>query len=306
MTDPQDKLEYVEETGRFPAAAFVTDPRVQRPEDPTWVAELIRLFDPHQVGVITASLRADKKMVVLDGQHRLLAAKGSGNSNLMVTCRLIHGVQEDKRVRTLTLEEEAALFITLNHSKRVSAAAQFNAGQTMKDPTALDIMKMLRKHGWEKVGTWRSPRVFTVINVALRIYNGTKNSLNTRASDGRDALWNSLETFALAGELSSAWGPASGVTPGPLLAGVAHAFLKDFERQRVLERNGTPASAIPLMKTERLARALAKETPAVLLARAKLIAGAMNRSLKDAVAQLATDADASECKGRTPRPEWHS
>lgn len=295
---PEDPFEYVSEYTRVAAKSFKIDPKTQRPEDPTWVARLIKEFDPNKVGVVTASVREGGKFL-LDGQHRVLAAKGAGRGSQKIECRLITGVRTTNGVRPLTLEEEAAFFVALNDSKHVDPAAKFNARATTRDPVALDILGILHVYGWMEVGKWRKAKVFTVISVAERLYRSGKNSLNSRPEDGRDALKDVLQT------ISAAWGVGPGTALGPVVSGMGLAFLRNYEDQRAKERDGfKPAVMDPL----RLAGVLSTEAadPQVLLARGRALAGIRHTRIQVALAELITTADASGCKGRTPRPEWHN
>jgi hypothetical protein len=87
------------------------DPLVNRAVDVAWVSQLARNFDPTNVGTLVVSLRADGTAVVIDGQHRKLAAVDALRPDFEFHCDVRYG---------LTVPEEAALFLELNKRRNVS------------------------------------------------------------------------------------------------------------------------------------------------------------------------------------------
>lgn len=294
MTSPT--FTYVDTFEAIKAKAFHCDPKAQRPLDPNWVARLTREFDPNKLGMVTACKREDGRVFIIDGQHRVAAANDAGRGGLAIPCRLITGIETPQGVRPLTLKEEAALFIILNDSLKVSAAAKFNARITMGDPVALDIMGILKLYGWNRVEQFKGVGVFTIVDTAEKLYHSGRDTLTTRATDGRDALRDALQV------ISAAWGNGPGVALKPVLAGLGRAFLRNYAEQAEGERDGIKVATLNLME---LAKALAEPGgPHVLVSRARVLADAEGLGIPNAVAKLAYLAAASRVRSSAPRPKW--
>lgn len=95
-------------------------------------------FNSHKLGVLTVSFR-DGHYFVVDGQHRLVAAKMVGFKDLM--CMILEG---------LTYEDEALLFATQDDKvKNVMINHKFSALIEAKNPTALKIKSIVESAGLE-------------------------------------------------------------------------------------------------------------------------------------------------------------
>jgi len=119
------------------AKEFSLDLKVQRVLNESRAQEMAEDFQPHALGLLTASKRADGHTYCLDGGHRISAARLADYNGLMAT-RLFTG---------LTLKEEAQLFLTLNKGRAVQAIDRFKVRVTMEDPAAVSINKVLRAYG---------------------------------------------------------------------------------------------------------------------------------------------------------------
>lgn len=118
------------------AKEFSLDLKVQRQLNEDRADKMAEDFQPHALGLLTASKRADGHVYVLDGSHRVSAARKANYSGLLA-CRLF----ED-----LTLKEEAALFLTLNSSRAVQSIDRFKVRVTQGEPIATGINKVLKHY----------------------------------------------------------------------------------------------------------------------------------------------------------------
>ena len=110
----------------------------QRGLRPTWVAKIAKDFNEGLIGVLIVSYR-DGRYYVVDGQHRLEAAKKVGIED--VICQVHTG---------LTYEEEANLFREYNRQRKgLSAHDMFKAALEAKDPIAIDIMNLVDKYDFK-------------------------------------------------------------------------------------------------------------------------------------------------------------
>jgi hypothetical protein len=119
------------------AKEFSIDLKVQRALNEARADAMSEDFQPHALGIITASKRADSHIYVLDGGHRISAARKADYDGL-IACRLFEN---------LTLQEEASLFLTLNSSRAVQAIDRFKVRITEGEPVAVGINKVLKTYG---------------------------------------------------------------------------------------------------------------------------------------------------------------
>lgn len=113
-------------------------PDYQRDENQAQIEKMVRDWDPYQLQELTVSEHADGTYWVIDGLHRLAAAKKRGLENLR--CFV---------VRALTEEQEAGLFRKLNKNRRpVNAWDDFRAALKEKEPTAIRIKAIADEFGF--------------------------------------------------------------------------------------------------------------------------------------------------------------
>jgi len=155
------------------------------------VNRLAAIFNPNALGAITASLRPDGSLIILDGMHRWEAAKAVGYQG-KVTCIQYEG---------LDLADEAALFLNLNNTKQVGAVDKFRVRVIAEDKAAMEMNEILIRHGWKVAVSsyeWR----MSAISTFEKVYNGA----GVRVSDGNVLADNTLHviTAAWAGQSNSA------------------------------------------------------------------------------------------------------
>ena len=119
------------------AKEFSMDLKVQREVDMNRVEQMAAKFQPHALGIITASKRADGHIYVLDGGHRTAAARAANYDGLIAT----------RLFTDLTLAEEAELFLTLNRSRPIMPIDRFKVRLTMEEPVAVAINTVLKRYG---------------------------------------------------------------------------------------------------------------------------------------------------------------
>lgn len=119
------------------AKEFSIDLKVQRLLNEARADEMSEDFQPHALGLVTASKRADGHVYLLDGSHRISAAR-KANYEGLIACRLFEN---------LTLQEEASMFLTLNNSRAVQAIDRFKVRITEGEPVAVGINKILKTYG---------------------------------------------------------------------------------------------------------------------------------------------------------------
>ncbi|WP_328842826.1 DUF6551 family protein [Streptomyces sp. NBC_00258] len=143
-----------------------TDPRVNtRPVDRSWVARKIREgYDVKRIGVPTVSARGDGTFVWLDGQNRgaLCVAAGSGATKISMMV-----------FRSLTLAEEAELFLGLNDNRRVAPIYKFLAEVTAGRKEALEITRIAGQFGWT-VSDAGGPSNIAAVAALNSIFRSTK------------------------------------------------------------------------------------------------------------------------------------
>lgn len=145
------------------AKEFSVDLKVQRQLNEDRADAMAANFQPHALGLLTASKRADGHIYVLDGSHRTSAARKAGYDGLLAT----------RLFENLTLAEEAELFLTLNSSRAVQAIDRFKVRVTQGEPVAAGINKILEAYGlhvdWANNA---SLNVISAIGALEKIYAG--------------------------------------------------------------------------------------------------------------------------------------
>lgn len=118
------------------AKEFSLDLKVQRQLNEDRAEKMAEDFQPHALGLITASKRADGHVYCLDGGHRISAARKARYDGLIAT----------RLFENLTLKEEAALFLSLNSSRAVQAIDRFKVRITQGEPVASGINTVLKRY----------------------------------------------------------------------------------------------------------------------------------------------------------------
>ena len=145
------------------ATEFMIDPRVQRQLNEARADAMAADFRPDSLGLITASKRVDGRYYVVDGNHRVSAARKAKYDDLLAV-----RVFED-----LTITEEAGLFLTLNNSQKVQAIDKFKVRITLGDRVATNINKILGMYGlhvdWSAAA---SPNSISAVVTLEKVYRG--------------------------------------------------------------------------------------------------------------------------------------
>ena len=158
-----EKLNKPSSLMELPENEFKVDPRVQRMLNEKRRDEMAEDFRPDSMGLVTASLRTDGRLYLLDGQHRVMAARA---------CRY-EGLIAARVFTDLTLEEEAGLFLTLNRTRAVSTIEKFKVRVTLGDRTAININKILTAYGLHvNFAASHVPNTISAIVTLEKVYRG--------------------------------------------------------------------------------------------------------------------------------------
>lgn len=156
----------------LPANLLEVDPGVQRKLNESRVAKIAADFHESALGVFIVSARrsldalSDKtsvRYVVLDGQTRLHALRkfaGTESTAMPVVCQVFHG---------LTRAEEAEIFIEHNDRAAVRKIDLFRLALVAGQDWAVNLNKLVTRHGFEPNDSAPPERRFTAISTAQRI-----------------------------------------------------------------------------------------------------------------------------------------
>lgn len=220
---------------------FSTDPRVQRTINVPRVEAMAEDFRPDSMGLVTASRRADGQTYILDGAHRVAAARVCQYTGLIAT----------RLFTDLTLTEEAGLFLSLNNTKPVQAIDKFKVRVTLGDRIAVNINTVLKAYGLHV--DWAaavSPNSISAIVTLEKVYRGAGVRPDGEYSDLVDKVI-STATKAYGGDTEKATKYSR-----PLLEGLgifwAH-FGSRIEKDRLVEALGAipPAQFVARARNRR-------------------------------------------------------
>jgi hypothetical protein len=112
-------------------ADLKVDPAYQRSMDERRAHLIGESLDLSRIGVLTVSRRADRSVVVIDGQHRHGGLVVAGLGGHLVRCEVHHGLDR---------QGEAALFRKLNGGRKpIGALDDYRAALEARDPVAVEI-----------------------------------------------------------------------------------------------------------------------------------------------------------------------
>ncbi len=138
------------------------DHRYQRDLDANRAEYMAANFDPDVVGVPVVSKRADGGLVRIDGQHRLAAAVAAGFGDEPILMQVFDG---------LTIQQEADLFLRLNGNRKgVAAVEKYKARIEAREPVALEIYGVLKKHGC-RIATGQGRGIIAAVAAVEHAYN---------------------------------------------------------------------------------------------------------------------------------------
>lgn len=120
------------------AVAGIISGDYQRPVEEARVARIASNFKPEKMGAVMLSDRGNGVYAVLDGQHRVAAAR-------KLNLNTVHA----EVLSGLTLEQEADYFRSQNENvASLKAIDRFRAGVCAKDPHYVTIKAILDKYGF--------------------------------------------------------------------------------------------------------------------------------------------------------------
>jgi hypothetical protein len=96
-------------------------------------------LDLDALGVLIVN-RRDGRLYIIDGQHRHAALLMQDFGEWEVTCQVYEN---------LSAEEEAAIFVEANNTRKPSAYDTFKAGRVARDSESVAIDTIVRRHGLE-------------------------------------------------------------------------------------------------------------------------------------------------------------
>jgi Family of unknown function (DUF6551) len=162
QTDSRKVLEqYVLGTSQFmeiPVDKLKVDMSYQREQAESLVTTIVTRFDLNKFEAPTVNIRPDHSHFVVDGGHRVEAARRLGMSTL--TCRIVHVGEED----------EPGLFIELNRQRRwVTPVQTFKAEVANGNPSSIEIERCLSDRGL-RVASSRSPQTVSCTGTLHKVY----------------------------------------------------------------------------------------------------------------------------------------
>jgi hypothetical protein len=183
----------------LPLSVLSIDPNVQRGLDQRRVAKIAAELNLDALGVITVSQRPDGGYFIIDGQHRTEGVRQAGHATHKMSCRVFTG---------LSLAEEAALFRLLNNTAKPQYIDLFRVRTVEGEPVAVDIDRMVSRHGW-KIGQGNYSGVLSAVQAFERIY------LMDEASAERTLI-----------TVTRAWGHDAAGVDGRILEGIGLVYVR--------------------------------------------------------------------------------
>lgn len=187
-----------ESVERHRADALTFDDRVQRSVNHARVRKIAGALKLGGIGVVTVSQRADGSLVILDGQHRVLALLENGLGSTLVACRVLTG---------LSLADEAAQFIVLNNSQRPNPVDSYRIELLSGDEECMAIQKIVEATGL-RVAMQTGPGIVACVSTMRVLYR----------KGGANALAPALRVPV------AAWGMEGTSVESPIVAGLGEVF----------------------------------------------------------------------------------
>jgi uncharacterized protein DUF6551 len=235
----------------IPTDKLLVDPRVQRSLDVKKAQFMSSRFNPQAMGLVTVSLRSDHMYYLIDGQHRVEAARRANDGHYDVLCQVFEG---------LTVPEEAEMFLALNATTKPSYVDRFLVRGTAGDEDVLGILASCNDYGF---AVRRLPANGNIMAVAVleKLWKVSKEH-NLEPDLVRQTLL----------VIKNAWGSDREGTIGTLLEGIGALI---SENRRIID-------------LDRLATKLAEKMPLSLLTEARTFAAARNMRVPMAIADTVT------------------
>jgi Family of unknown function (DUF6551) len=122
----------------LPVNELKIDPRYQRVLQESKVKRMIVDWSDDEAGVIEVSRRSNGDLIVMDGQHRMIAARRLGITHLRA---LVHD--------GMTYPAEARLFVRLNTERtKPNKLSTFNGRIQAEDPVAIGVRDAILEAGF--------------------------------------------------------------------------------------------------------------------------------------------------------------
>jgi hypothetical protein len=194
----------------LPLAQMKVDANAQRLLRPVWVKRHVGVFDPNQIGTIVISRRRDGSLWIIDGQHRVALLRAVEWGDQSVYCEVFDA---------LTLQQEAALFLTRNDRISVRPFDKFKVGCTGEDEVGLAIASIVANAGLV-IAEGNREGCVSAVTALERVYRGAGIGSER---EGAIALRRALAA------LVAAWGKPSANFQGQIVEGVGRMFLRHAE-----------------------------------------------------------------------------
>lgn len=137
MASPEKKAERVSHLRWVPIKDMRVSPKAQREFRQSHADMFAADFDLESLGYPVVNLR-DGVFYIVDGQHRVAAAKMIGWADQQLQCECYEGLSE---------AEEADLFLRRDNRKAISSFDKFRIGITAERDTECDIDRIVRAAG---------------------------------------------------------------------------------------------------------------------------------------------------------------
>ena len=190
----------------IPVSKIRVDHIYQRDTTPRWVQELVANWDRNSIGMICVSIRKDGIYYVLDGQHRVEAARELDVD--LLPAEIWHN---------LAVSDEARMFVQRNNTRGIRRIDKFLAAVESGSPDQCNILKIAHAAGWEISDTQSQDGAIRAVVALERVYGASSN----RTKDRRpDELRSTLET------VRRAWGLDKDGVAGYLLDGLGRFLIR--------------------------------------------------------------------------------
>lgn len=251
------------------ADQLTMDARVQRVLRPAKVKQILRDgIDPDGIGIITVSRRSNREIIILDGQHRIVALREAGMGHQMVAVDIRDG---------LSLEDEARIFRLLNNTNRTTAYDEYAVGLVEGREEFVTINEIVENVGF-RVFNQSATGVITAVSALRRVYGGTNNGDEPRP----DAL---EDTLTVARE---AWGITSEAVEGNVIQGLGitlAVYGGDIDKAALIRKLAKyPGGAAGLLGQARLLNGIRKKPVAKCVA--EIIVGVYNSGRRNTLPSL--------------------
>lgn len=229
------------------------DSSVQRTLNIRRAKRMSEAFDWDAFGVLTVSGRGDATYVILDGQHRVAAARLAGFENESVSCEVFSG---------LDLTDEARIFIERQNFKKPSPVDEYFVLLTKQDEAAMGIQNAIELHGW-RVDRNGAEKVITAVRALEELWRRDPRGVDRTI-----------------GVLTGAWGHGRDVVAAGLISGAGQiltSYGDQIDDKRLIDKLSKNFTAESIYGAARTRRASTGGT--VANAMANVIKDLYNRGL---------------------------